>query len=48
MIPKVRPAWKRSTGASARSTSSTAAMRHSLLMEVYTSRGVGTEIVKTR
>ena len=25
MIPKVRPAWKRSTGASARSTSSTAA-----------------------
>ena len=44
MIPKVEACLETLDAACARSTSSTAALRHSLLLEIYTNRGVGTEI----
>ena len=39
-----RPAWRRSTAASARRTSSTGAIAHSLLLELFTDAGIGTKI----
>ena len=45
MIPKVEAAWRRWTAACSKIHIIDGRLRHSLLLEVYTTKGVGTEIV---